>query len=854
MTWTFGRIGVPSPTVFTDDFERTDGTLDDNGWIPAGIYPIGSSVENSTRHLQIVSGKATLALTGAGYAIRNVRGFRKATVTMEWAAGSTDGSFVGVVCSKVDTAEGIVDIGIRSVHAVVGRTARSLNLYNGSLSAAVDTDTYTISTGTEVTFSIEWDGANTLTITDVDGGTETYTSSLVGSLWGDTVYIEVLNQDASTDRIASMVSVVLEGDSTIALEGHEPPAWDGDELTLQADIPAATITDAIALRDQFNGYDLNRDEDIVPITSTEDPTIDGFYRVTQVAVDDTIGTYLSGGIGSRVQIEATKVDGFAAPLVEVIRNGAIRSNSHSNTNDFVAVTGLPGGFKTPRFTVAQDAEANVPVEGGSVRVYADSTVPMSVTYGIVPDSFYEGATTIEVSYDEGSSWWPVVGRQVRNLPGFIRLGNGRVRVTCSLSGGATLLATEVWDPTAGRWERCDFNVTDSGSPTTVATYTHSGAVKIIGPIGIAEGPDGNLWFTSSLNDRIWRVTPGGVLSAFAGTNIDAPQGITSGPDGLLWFTSQDNDRIGKITTTGTVTTYTTANISEPLSICEGPDGLLWFTSYANDRIGKITTSGTVTTYTDANIDGPWSICEGPDGLLWFASSANDRIGKITTSGTVTTYTDANISGPIGITSGPDGLLWFTSAGNDRIGKITTTGTVTTYTTDVPNAPRYICSDGTDLWFTYDSGIGRSTTPRGSSPRTATSGSRRTATTGSECSTRPRGSPAPLSSAARSPCSATAPNRSASAWVRPTDPRCWTSPSAEGRTSSRATSSHPPPRRTGSSAPNPRPARPSPEGSKPTPPTVTGTSSRSSHRARSPRTPPASAGSCSPRGRRRSPSP
>ena len=60
MTWTFGRIGVAAPSVFTDDFERADRTLNDNGWTPAGIYPTGTSTENSTRHLQIVSGRVTL--------------------------------------------------------------------------------------------------------------------------------------------------------------------------------------------------------------------------------------------------------------------------------------------------------------------------------------------------------------------------------------------------------------------------------------------------------------------------------------------------------------------------------------------------------------------------------------------------------------------------------------------------------------------------------------------------------------------------------------------------------------------------------------------------------------------------
>jgi len=248
-----------------------------------------------------------------------------------------------------------------------------------------------------------------------------------------------------------------------------------------------------------------------------------------------------------------------------------------------------------------------------------------------------------------------------------------------------------------------------GSTGTVTTYTDP-ANNIFGPNEITAGPDGNLWFTSNINNRIGKITPTGTITTYTdpANNINGPIGITAGPDGNLWFTSNGNNRIGKITPTGTITTYTDPlnNISLPTGITAGSDGNLWFTSYGNNRIGKITPTGTITTYTDPlnNISAPVGITAGSDGNLWFTSNINNRIGKITPTGTITTYTDPanNINSPGGITTGTDGNLWFTSGGNNRIGEITPTGIITTYTDPLNNVSLPVgITTGPDgnLWFT-----------------------------------------------------------------------------------------------------------------------------------------------------------
>jgi len=719
---TFGRIGFTSTTVFSDTFERSDRGLNgDNGWTSIGASgtPV---VFDPNREMEIVSGRASFTQSGASYAWRSVPGLREVEVSFRFAAGSTGNAGLFVLTSKLPVSTpSPIDIGYYSIHTNVVPAGRSLSLYSGAIESPTDTDLFTLSADTDYTFRMVWDGADTITVTDPDGGTESITNSRISELWGDTLFIEMLNPSATlaTDKLASFNRVVAYGKSTGLDLKCTSWAQEGDTARVEGVVRfQPTVDDLIAIRDALQGYGPdNTDEPVIPVTYANDPSRNGFYRVLRCEVTSEItGRPITTATGPelayRFDAELQRLPGWKAPVLEVVRSGALRSNVHSVvTADDRAVTGLPGSLKVPRWSNTPDGEENVSTSDGSVRVFGDATTDVSVTYSVDPGSFYEGAATIEVSSDEGQTWRPVCGRQVDNLPGHVRLSNGRVRVTCSLTDGATLLLTEVWDATgdAPGWESCEFNVTDSGSSTTISTYSSSGTATISSPAGIASGSDGNLWFASNGNNRIIKATTGGVLTAYAPATVDGPTGICSGPDGLLWFTSTQNDRIGKITTSGTATTYTDSNISSPQQICSGPDSLLWFTSLVNDRIGKITTTGTVTTYTDANIDGPRGICSGPDGLLWFTSTFNDRIGKITTSGTVTTYSTGVGNLPWQICSGPDGLLWYTRLSDDAICKITTTGTVTTYTSGVPNGPNHICSDGTDLWFTYADGIGKITT-------------------------------------------------------------------------------------------------------------------------------------------------
>ncbi len=204
------------------------------------------------------------------------------------------------------------------------------------------------------------------------------------------------------------------------------------------------------------------------------------------------------------------------------------------------------------------------------------------------------------------------------------------------------------------------------------------------PLGIAAGPDGNVWFTESVGSgAIGRSTVAGSITEFTSGLSGPAQSIVAGPDGNLWFTEPSSNKIGRITTSGAITEYSTKGI-EPANITAGPDGNLWFTEPKSNKIARITTSGAISEFSSGltTKGEPTGITAGPDGNLWFTEPNGNKIGRITTSGTITEFSSgltAN-SEPAGITAGPDGNLWFTEIANPgRVGRITTSGTITEFT-------------------------------------------------------------------------------------------------------------------------------------------------------------------------------
>jgi streptogramin lyase len=229
---------------------------------------------------------------------------------------------------------------------------------------------------------------------------------------------------------------------------------------------------------------------------------------------------------------------------------------------------------------------------------------------------------------------------------------------------------------------------------------------------ITAGPDGNMWFTEYAANKIGRISPSGQITEFNLPSEGGPNGIAAGPDGNIWFTLTAADAIGRITPSGQISEFPLPDPGAgPVGIAQGPDGQMWFTEYGfgyGERIGSITTSGQISEFTVPGAgDAPYGIAPGADGhSMWFTENAADRIGRIELgSDQITSYPIPTSSArPLAIATGPDGNLWFTEFGEglgQKIGRITPSGEVSEYQTLTgESGPEGIAAgpDG-NMWFT-----------------------------------------------------------------------------------------------------------------------------------------------------------
>jgi len=252
-------------------------------------------------------------------------------------------------------------------------------------------------------------------------------------------------------------------------------------------------------------------------------------------------------------------------------------------------------------------------------------------------------------------------------------------------------------------------ITTSGTITEMPVQFDSGDTHVSAqnPDYLTAGPDGNLYLTDPGLGDIWLVTTSGSAIPFvvprdvpcpackpSGFVTPEPFQITTGPDGNLWFTISNENRIGRMTTSGTVTQFTVSlSGSVPAGITTGPDGALWFTLNVGGEIGRITTSGAVSGILKIPNEAPDDIVKDPRGVVWVTMPGNvytgpqNLIGRIDPNGGFATVA-AGPSGsqPIGIAVGPsdadDTALFFTENAANQIGKIFADQPISASGTDV----------------------------------------------------------------------------------------------------------------------------------------------------------------------------
>lgn len=299
------------------------------------------------------------------------------------------------------------------------------------------------------------------------------------------------------------------------------------------------------------------------------------------------------------------------------------------------------------------------------------------------------------------------------------------------------------------------------------------------PMGLAIDVDGNLYVSDWVNHRIRMITPRGPVTTVAGSGtpgpysdildgpadtarLFGPEGLTVDDQGSVYVADTLNNRIRRISPAGMVTTIAgsgpgtvygfdgahvdgpadTARFNDPSDVAVDTDGVLYVTDRLNHVIRRITPDGQVSTFagsgkagtTDgvgsaASFELPNRIAIDEEGTLYVTEGRfldfgertyGFRVRKITPDAEVTTlagtgepgYRDgpalsAEFDVPIGIDVDAKGNVYVVESGAHRIRRISPDGIVST----VAGSGTAGYADGpvseANFWYPTDIAVGPS---------------------------------------------------------------------------------------------------------------------------------------------------
>ncbi|MER5474300.1 hypothetical protein [Streptomyces sp. NPDC002685] len=206
------------------------------------------------------------------------------------------------------------------------------------------------------------------------------------------------------------------------------------------------------------------------------------------------------------------------------------------------------------------------------------------------------------------------------------------------------------------------------------------------------GPDGNLWVSQQLENRVLRVsTAGRVVGIIDFPDNSGPHGIDKDRRGHVWVTEEFTNSLVELNAAGKrIARYPLPQTSVgPHGLRIGCDGhTVWWTGKANGTIGSFDPrTHTWTVHRLASDSQPIYLARGPHCAMFFTELTGNRIGRIDTNGVLREYAiPTPDSRPIAVVAGRHDHVWFTEEAGAAYAELDpVTGHITEHRTDVEDA-------------------------------------------------------------------------------------------------------------------------------------------------------------------------
>jgi len=450
--------------------------------------------------------------------------------------------------------------------------------------------------------------------------------------------------------------------------------------------------------------------------------------INTVAGNGTQGFSGDGGSATSAQLwnpSGVAVDTAGNLFIADTNNNRVRKVAPGGVISTVAGNGIPGfsGDGGPATSAQLSDPSGVAVDSAGNLFIADlvnNRIRMVTTGGVI--STVAGNGSFGFSGDGG----PAIDAQF-NYPSGVAVdtagnlyiadrGNSRVR---KVTGG-------VISTVAGNG---NFGFSGDGGPATSA--------QLNSPAGVAVDTAGNLFIADLFNNRIRKVTTGGVISTMAGNGsfgfsgdggsaisaqLSDPYGVGVDAAGNLFIADTNNNRIRKVTPAGIISTVagngsfgfsgdggpaTSAQLSDPYGVGVDAAGNLFIADSPNDRVRMVTPGGVISTVagngtsgfsgdggpaTSAQLRGPVGVAVDTAGNLFIVDQGNACVRKVTLGGVISTVagngvygfsgdggpaTSAQLNSPAGVAVDTAGDLFIADSGNNRVRKVTPGGVIST---------------------------------------------------------------------------------------------------------------------------------------------------------------------------------